>query len=109
MSLVMAERPIERVLASLSSVKGHIPNLAKEVQESAEEAEMRLVRSIEWTVVESKTYDTALEQKNVILKYVLGARISPSSFHRTWRMFSRVVKSSREGQRGAFALGYAAP
>ena len=93
MSLVMAERPIERVLASLSSVKGQLPNLAKEVQEPAEEAEMRLVRSIEWTVVESKTYDTALEQMNVILKYVLRARISPSSFRRTWRMLSHVVKA----------------
>ena len=109
MSLIMAERPIERVLASLSSVKGQLPNLAKEVQEPAEEAEMRLVRSTEWTVVESKTYDMALEQTNVILKYVLGARISSSSFRRTWRMLSRVVKSSREGQRGALALGYAAP
>jgi len=34
-----------------------------------------LVRSIEWTVVEADTYDTALEQANVILWYLLGARL----------------------------------
>ena len=70
--------PIERALEGLpSSVKGQLPNLAKAAQEPAEEAEMLLVRSIEWTVVESETYDTALEQANVILRYLLGARILP--------------------------------
>ena len=109
-AIVTAERTIERALASLpSAVKGQLPNLAKAVQEPAEEAEMLLVRSIEWTVVESETYDTALEQTNVILKYVLGARISPSSFRRKWRILSRVAKSSREGRRFPLALGYAAP
>ena len=43
---------------------------------------MLLVRSIEWTVVESQMYDTALEQANVILRYLLGTRIFPSSFRR---------------------------
>ena len=77
-AIVTAERTIERALDSLpSSVKGQLPNLAKVVQEPAEEAEMLLVRSIEWTVVESETYDTALEQANVILRYLLGTRISP--------------------------------
>lgn len=77
-AIVTAERTIERALDSLpSSVKGQLPNLAKVAQEPAEEAEMLLVRSIEWTVVESETYDTALEQANVILRYLLGTRISP--------------------------------
>jgi hypothetical protein len=77
-AIVTAERTIERALEGLpSSVKGQLPNLAKAAQEPAEEAEMLLVRSIEWTVVESETYDTALEQANVILRYLLGARILP--------------------------------
>ena len=77
-AIVTAERTIERALDSLpSSVRGQLPNLAKVAQEPAEEAEMLLVRSIEWTVVESETYDTALEQANVILRYLLGTRISP--------------------------------
>jgi hypothetical protein len=76
-AIVTAERTIERALDSLpSSVKGQLPDLAKVAQEPAEEAEMLLVRSIEWTVVESETYDTALEQANVILRYLLGTRIS---------------------------------
>ncbi|KAN0138564.1 Nuclear pore protein 84/107 [Lactarius tabidus] len=72
-AIVTAERTIERALDSLpSSVKGQLPNLANVAQEPAEEAEMLLVRSIEWTVVESETYDTALEQANVILRYLLA-------------------------------------
>ena len=77
-AIVTAERTIERALESLpSSVKGQLPNLGKAAQEPAEEAEMLLVRSIEWTVVEGETYDTALEQANVILRYLLGAWILP--------------------------------
>ncbi|KAH9075675.1 107-domain-containing protein [Lactarius deliciosus] len=72
-AIVTAERTIERALDSLpSSVKGQLPDLARAAQEPAEEAEMLLVRSIEWTVVESETYDTALEQANVILRYLLA-------------------------------------
>ena len=36
---------------------------AKAVQEPAEEAEMLLVRSIKWTVVESEMYDTVLGRR----------------------------------------------
>ncbi|KAH9043875.1 nuclear pore protein 84/107 [Lactarius pseudohatsudake] len=72
-AIVTAERTIERALDSLpSSVKGQLPDLARAAQEPAEEAEMLLVRSIEWTVAESETYDTALEQANVILRYLLA-------------------------------------
>jgi nuclear pore complex protein Nup107 len=75
-AIVTAERTIERALDSLpSSVKGPLPDLSKTAFERAEESEMLLVRSIEWTVVEADTYDTALEQANVILRYLLGARL----------------------------------
>lgn len=77
-AIVTAERTIERALDNLpSSVKGPLPGLAKAALEPAEEAEMLLVRSIEWTVVEADTYDTALEQANVILRYLLGALSLP--------------------------------
>ena len=73
-AIVTAERTIERALDSLpSSVKGSLPDLAQATLEPPEEAEILLVRSIEWTVVEADTYDTALEQANVILRYLLGA------------------------------------
>ena len=36
------------------------------------DAEWLLVRSIEWTTFFESTYDTALEQANVILRYFLG-------------------------------------
>ncbi|KAH9976532.1 nuclear pore protein 84/107 [Russula compacta] len=72
-AIVTAERTIERALDSLpSSVKGPLPDLAKVALDPADEAEMLLVRSIEWTVVEVDTYDTALEQANVILRYLLA-------------------------------------
>ncbi|KAH9971849.1 nuclear pore protein 84/107 [Lactifluus volemus] len=58
-AIVTAERTIERALDTLPS-------------SPAEEAEMLLVRSIEWTVVEAETSDTALEQANVILRYLLA-------------------------------------
>ncbi|KAH9989542.1 107-domain-containing protein [Russula vinacea] len=72
-AVVTAERTIERALDGLpSSVKGPLPDLAKATLEPPEEAEILLVRSIEWTVVEADTYDTALEQANVILRYLLA-------------------------------------
>jgi Nuclear pore protein 84 / 107 len=75
-AVVTAERTIERALDGLpSSVKGPLPDLAKATLEPPEEAEILLVRSIEWTVVEADTYDTALEQANVILRYLLGAHL----------------------------------
>jgi nuclear pore complex protein Nup107 len=102
-AIVTAERTIERALDTLpSSVKGPLPDLAKAAAEGAEEAEMLLVRSIEWTVVEVETYDTALEQANVILRYLLGA-YSPSLSQLFFALACSFVLlySSREGQRGA--------
>jgi hypothetical protein len=70
-AIVTAERTIERSLDNLpSSVKGPLPDLAKTALEPAEEAEILPVRSIKWTIVEE---DTALEQTNVILRYLLCA------------------------------------
>ena len=43
------------------------------------DAEWLLVRSIEWTTFFEATYDTALEQANVILRYFLGASVASSS------------------------------
>ena len=84
-AILTADRTIERALDSLpSSVKGQLRNLATVVQEPAEEAEMLLVLSIKWTVFASETYDTALEQANVILRYMLGTRTFSSSFRPTW-------------------------
>jgi nuclear pore complex protein Nup107 len=89
-AIVTAERTIERALDNLpSSVKGPLPDLSKTALEHAEEAEMLLVRSIEWTVVEADTYDTALEQANVILRYLLGARLLP--FFWCLRLLTRIV------------------
>jgi Nuclear pore protein 84 / 107 len=90
-AIVTAEHTIERALDTLpSSVKGPLLDLAKTSLESAEEAEMLLVRSIEWTVVEVETYDTALEQANVILRYLLGTHSPPLFF--LARLFIRVVQ-----------------
>ncbi|KAI0259467.1 nuclear pore protein 84/107 [Gloeopeniophorella convolvens] len=72
-AIVTAERTIERALDSLpSSVRGALPDLTHAVHAPPVDAEMLLVRSIEWTVVEEETYDTALEQANVILRYLLA-------------------------------------
>ena len=112
-AIVTAERTIERALDSLpSSVKGPLPNLAKATLEQAEEAELLLVRSIEWTVVEADTYDTALEQANVILRYLLGAHPSRCAFtaravHLTYLCFYFIFGSSWKGQRGAHAPRHA--
>ena len=81
----MAEHTIERALDSLlSSVKGQLQNLAMVVQEPAEGAEVLLLLSIKWTVFVSETYNTVLEQANMILRYMLGMRTFSSSFCRTW-------------------------
>jgi hypothetical protein len=50
--------------------------ICKAALKPPEEADILLVRSIEWMVVETDTYDTAvtaLEQTNVILRHLFGA------------------------------------
>ena len=109
-AIVTAERTIERSLDNLpSSVKGPLPDLAKAALDPAEEAEILLVRSIEWTVVEEDTYDTALEQANVILRHLLCAHLlSFAMFYRAGAdVCFCVAFSSRKSQRGTFAPRHA--
>ncbi|KAH9991402.1 107-domain-containing protein [Russula vinacea] len=94
-AVVTAERTIERALDGLpSSVKGPLPDLAKATLEPPEEAEILLVRSIEWTVVEADTYDTALEQANVILRYLLARAeyLDYRQFFIAWETVERVIE-----------------
>ena len=110
-AIVTADRTIERSLDNLPlSVKGPFLDMAKAALEPPEEAEILLVRSIEWTVVEEDTYDTALEQANVILRYLLCAYLlsclsSPAAFYGT-DICLRCV-SSRKSQCGSFASRHA--
>ena len=73
MFLVCAERMIIQVLPAL---RGPLPSIIAR-QASPSEAELILLRSIEWTTFSEDTFDTALEQANVILRYFLG---KPYSF-----------------------------
>jgi nuclear pore complex protein Nup107 len=50
---------------------GDLPSLTT-LQPDATEAELFLLRSIEWTTFSDATYNTALEQTNVIIRYFLG-------------------------------------
>ena len=60
MTIVTTKLTIEPALGNLpSSIKGPLPDLSKTALEHAEEADMLLVRLIEWTVVEADTYDGA--------------------------------------------------
>ena len=51
--------------------KGPLPSIIG-LEPAATDAEILLLRSIEWTTFLETTYDTALEQANVILRYFLG-------------------------------------
>jgi nuclear pore complex protein Nup107 len=55
----------------LPSVKGPLPSIIS-FPPAETEGELFLLRSIEWTTFLETTYDTALEQANVILRYFLG-------------------------------------
>ena len=56
---------------ALPELVGTLPSLT--VSQPAEsEAELFLLRSIEWTTFLSTTYPMALEQANMILRYFLG-------------------------------------
>ncbi|TBU51798.1 nuclear pore protein 84/107 [Dichomitus squalens] len=71
-AIVMAERTIEKTFTEiLPPVKGPLP-LIIGLEPAATDAEILLLRSIEWTTFLESTYDTALEQANVILRYFLG-------------------------------------
>jgi hypothetical protein len=51
--------------------KGPLPSVVA-LQQQDGESELFLLRSIEWTIFLDTTFDTALEQANVILRYFLG-------------------------------------
>ncbi|KAH6905125.1 nuclear pore complex protein [Coprinopsis sp. MPI-PUGE-AT-0042] len=70
-AILTAERTIEKALDALPVPHGDLPSLTT-LQPDATEAELFLVRSIEWTTFSDATYNTALEQTNVIIRYFLG-------------------------------------
>ncbi|KAI0794788.1 hypothetical protein C8Q74DRAFT_1366170 [Fomes fomentarius] len=70
-TVVTAERTIEKAFTILPPVKGPLPSIIG-LEPAPTDAEWLLVRSIEWTTFVKSTYDTALEQADVILRYLLG-------------------------------------
>ncbi|KAJ8594203.1 hypothetical protein M405DRAFT_760907 [Rhizopogon salebrosus TDB-379] len=70
-AVVTAERTIERAFELLPQLKGPLPSVIA-LQGNPSDIELLLLRSIEWTTFEDGTYDTALEQATVILRYFLG-------------------------------------
>ncbi|KAI0338793.1 hypothetical protein BDW22DRAFT_1362509 [Trametopsis cervina] len=70
-AVATAERTIEKAFATLPVSRGPLP-LVLSQQAPPSETEQLLVRSIEWTTFMDATYDTALEQANVILRYFLS-------------------------------------
>jgi len=61
----------EHYLQLLPQMKGPLPSVIA-LQATPSDIELLLLRSIEWTTFEDGTYDTALEQATVILRYFLG-------------------------------------
>ena len=55
----------------LPILEGPLPSIIA-LQPPPTDAEFFLLRSIEWTIFQHTTYNTALEQANVILRYFLG-------------------------------------
>ncbi|RPD76536.1 hypothetical protein L226DRAFT_460097 [Lentinus tigrinus ALCF2SS1-7] len=70
-AVVTAERTIEKAFTILPPAKGPLPSIIG-LEPAPTDAEWLLLRSIEWTTFFESTYDTALEQANVILRYFLG-------------------------------------
>ncbi|KAI1789328.1 nuclear pore protein 84/107 [Ganoderma leucocontextum] len=70
-AIVTAERTIEKTFTILPPAKGPLPSIIG-LEPAPTDAEILLLRSIEWTTFLESTYDTALEQANVILRYFLG-------------------------------------
>ncbi|OJT05441.1 Nucleoporin nup107 [Trametes pubescens] len=70
-AIVTAERTIEKAFTILAPTRGPLPFISG-MEPPPTDPEWLLVRSIEWTTFLETTYDTALEQTNVILRYFLG-------------------------------------
>ncbi|KAL4062442.1 nuclear pore protein 84/107 [Scleroderma yunnanense] len=71
-AIVTAERTIEKVFEHLPLLSGPLPSIIAP-QRDPSEAELLLLRSIEWTTFIEATYDTALEQATVIMRYFLAS------------------------------------
>ncbi|KAG1854581.1 107-domain-containing protein [Suillus subluteus] len=71
-AVVTDERTIDRAFELLPQMKGPLPSVIV-LQATPSDIELLLLRSIEWMTFEDGTYDTALEQATVILRYFLGA------------------------------------
>ncbi|KAF9530797.1 nuclear pore complex protein [Crepidotus variabilis] len=71
-AIVTAERTIEKSFSILPTLNEPLPSIIN-LQPPASEAETFLLRSIEWTTYMDSTYEVALEQATVILRYFLGA------------------------------------
>jgi len=56
----------------LPPLKGPLPSIIA-LQPPPSDVEKLLLRSIEWTTFLEETYNTGLEQANVILRYFLGS------------------------------------
>jgi len=80
-AIATVERTIEKAFEILPPLKGSLPSIIA-LQPPPSDAEKLLLRSIERTTFLEATYNTALEQANVILCYFLGL----SSF---WNMQCR--------------------
>ncbi|TEB19903.1 hypothetical protein FA13DRAFT_1820574 [Coprinellus micaceus] len=70
-AIAAAERTIDAAFDELDEPKGPLPSVVTAPQPPSEEEEV-LLRSIEWTTFFEQTYDVALEQTNVILRYFLA-------------------------------------
>ncbi|KAI1788295.1 hypothetical protein LXA43DRAFT_1159845 [Ganoderma leucocontextum] len=70
-AIVTAERTIEKTFTILPPEKGPLPSIIG-LEPAPTDAEILLLRSIEWTTFLESTYDTALEPVNIILRYFLG-------------------------------------
>ncbi|KAJ6459798.1 nuclear pore protein 84/107 [Mycena vitilis] len=71
-AIATAERTIEKAFELLPPLKGRLPSIIA-MQTPPSDEELFLLRSIEWTIFTEATYETALEQTNVILRYFLGS------------------------------------
>ncbi|KAK1227800.1 Nucleoporin nup84 [Marasmius sp. AFHP31] len=67
-----AEMTINKAMEMLPILKGPLPSIIS-TQPPPSDAELFLLRSIEWIVFSEATYDKALEQANHILRYFLAS------------------------------------
>lgn len=70
-AIATAERTIAGAFDQLEEPRGALPSVITG-SDSPTDAEEFLLRSIEWTTFYEETYDVALEQTNVILRYFLA-------------------------------------